>query len=123
MRDKLWSLGKSLQHACHGVYVAFRDERNMRIHGFATLVVVAVMFWLKVTPIEAVLLLFSVGLVWIAELFNTAIEEAFDLQIREEHPQVKIGKDVAAGAVLVASLLAVLNGSIILMPKLWAVFL
>ena len=117
------SLLSSVRNAVHGVYVAFRDERNMRIHGVLTVFVLSVAIWLKVSVQETMMILLCIAIVWIAELFNTAIEESFDLQTSKEHPQVKVGKDVAAGAVLIASLFSGVIGAIILLPKLWSVFL
>ncbi len=117
------SILSSLRNALHGIYIAFRDERNMRIHGVLTALVLALVAWLKVSRQEILMILFCIAMVWIAELFNTAIEESFDLQTSKEHPQVKVGKDVAAGAVLVASLFSAVIGTVILLPKLWSVFL
>lgn len=91
----------------------------MRIHGVAALFILAAIFFLKVTVDESLLLIFNIGLVLVAELINSAIEESFDLQMKAEHPQVKVGKDIAAGAVLVASAIAFISGCVILLPKIW----
>jgi diacylglycerol kinase len=116
---KRWSIFLSFGCALHGIYIAFRDERNMRIHGLLTLLVLAAMFFLKVSVDESLILLFNIGLVLVAELINSAIEESFDLQMKAQHPQVKVGKDIAAGAVLVASITAFISGCVILIPKIW----
>ena len=56
--------------------------------------------------------------VWITEMINTAIEKAMDFITLEKHSQIKLIKDLAAGAVLVASITALITGSIIFVPKL-----
>ena len=118
MERRLRSIIESFKYAFYGIFVAFRDERSMQIHGVMTLLVVIAMIVLKVNEAEILVLILNIGLVWVAELVNTALEESFDLQTQATHPQVKIGKDVAAGAVLVASLVAMLSGCIIFIPKL-----
>ena len=66
----------------------------------------------------AVILLAIAG-VWMAEFINTALEAVVDLASPDLHPLAKVGKDVAAAAVLVGSLTAVLVGLLILGPPLW----
>jgi diacylglycerol kinase len=58
-----------------------------------------------------------IGLVWVTEILNTCIEKAMDVITIEHHPQIKIIKDLAAGAVLIAALVAVIVGSFIFIPK------
>ena len=62
-----------------------------------------------------------ISVVMSAELFNTALEATLDRVSREEHPLAKVGKDVAAGAVLICAIGAVIVGLLILGPKLLAV--
>ena len=64
----------------------------------------------------------AIGGVWVAEAFNTSIETLVDLASPEHHPLAGRAKDVAAGAVLCASIAAVIVASIIFLPKLAAVF-
>ena len=60
----------------------------------------------------------AIGLVLLAEMFNTAIEYLTDLASPEIHPLAKKTKDVASGAVLIAALVAVVIGLLIFLPKL-----
>jgi len=62
--------------------------------------------------------LLSIGLVWIAEMFNTCIEKLIDFLAPGYHQQLKFIKDVAAGAVLVAALIAFVIGLIVFIPHL-----
>jgi diacylglycerol kinase len=57
-------------------------------------------------------------MVWVAEIFNTAIEKTMDFISRERHPQIKLIKDLAAAAVLVTAFSALITGAIIFIPKL-----
>ena len=59
------------------------------------------------------------AMVWMAELFNTAIEKTMDFISKEAHPQIKLVKDLAAAAVLIAAIAAVLVGALIFIPKLF----
>jgi diacylglycerol kinase len=58
--------------------------------------------------------------VWVAEFVNTAFEALVDLLSPNLHPLAKVGKDVAAAAVLIAALASVVIGLLILGPPLWA---
>lgn len=91
-----------------------RAERHMRHHfTFALLVLLAALF-LRVTPVEFVLLALSILFVLSAELLNTAVEAVVDLISPEYHPLAKVAKDTAAGAVLVASIGAAIVGYMVL---------
>jgi undecaprenol kinase len=70
---------------------------------------------------ENLVLLAWVTLVLSLELINTAIERAVDLVTKDVHPLAKQAKDVAAGAVLVASVGAAVTALIIFGPRLWNV--
>jgi len=69
---------------------------------------------------EAISIVLSVGLVWLAELFNTAIEKLCDVVSKEYHPAIKFIKDVSAAAVLVSAITAFVTGAIVFLPKLLA---
>ena len=95
---------ESFNYAINGIVWALRHQRNMQIHvGLATVVVVmAVVF---AVPRGDLLLVFAaITFVIVAELINTAIEYTVDLVTKDESPMAKIAKDVAAGAVFIASL-------------------
>jgi len=63
----------------------------------------------------------TIGVVFAAEIINTAIEAVVDLVAPEFHPLAKIAKDAAAGSVLVLAVAAVVVGLLILLPTLWRV--
>ena len=110
------SFGHSLEHSWHGVRHVIRHERNARIHLLmAVLVVVAAAVW-RVSVDQWVAVLFAIMLVFLAEVFNTAIERTLDLIDIRENAQIKIIKDMTAGAVLLAAVAAVLVGALVFGP-------
>ncbi|MCD6520777.1 MAG: diacylglycerol kinase family protein [Anaerolineae bacterium] len=114
------NLYSSFRHAFEGLYYVIKEERNARIHLLATILVVALGLWLHLSTIEWALIITAIALVFAGELLNTVTELTIDLITLERLPLAKHAKDVAAGAVLVASLAAALLGFLILGPRLWA---
>lgn len=105
-------------HAIHGVKHVFAHERNARIHlAFAVLAFLLGVL-LQVSAAELAAVFFAVVIVFLAEMFNTAIERTLDLIDPEENPRIKLIKDMSAGAVLVAAAAAVLIGVAIFAPYL-----
>jgi diacylglycerol kinase len=109
---------KSFQHAIHGVVHIVRHERNARIHlGMAILALLAgVLFQLSNVELAAVF--FAIILVFLAEIFNTAIERTLDLIDSNENARIKLIKDMAAGGVLVAAVAASAMGAVIFIPHM-----
>ena len=108
---------RSFYFAGAGLKQFFRQEHNARIHLVAAIVVGVLAWWLKVSHMEAIALVVVIGLVWVTEILNTCLERAMDFISREMHPEIKIIKDLAAGAVLIATFTAVIVGAIIFIPK------
>jgi diacylglycerol kinase (ATP) len=96
----------------------FRWEHNAQIHLAITFLVLVLSVTLGLTKWEAIAVVFSIAFVWVAEMFNTVIEKTMDFISTERHPQIKLVKDIAAGAVLVAAVAAVIVGCFIFIPKL-----
>jgi len=116
IRSRLNSFGYALK----GISAAFRSEMNMRWHVLSAGAVVAVGFYLGLTTVEWVIICFAIGLVWMAELFNTALEVVVNLVSPDHHPLAGKAKDIAAGAVLIASLAAASAGVLVFLPYVWA---
>lgn len=106
----------SFVHAFAGLAHVLRTQRNAWIHACASLAVVALAAWLRVRATEWALLVLSMGLVWLAEFINTALEAIVDLASPEAHPLARVGKDVGAAAVLIAAVAAAVVGLLILGP-------
>jgi diacylglycerol kinase (ATP) len=109
---------KSFSYAGDGLRALFRTEHNAWIHLVLTLGAIALGFVLGISRLEWLALLITFALVWLAELFNTCIEKIMDFVSEERHPQIKIIKDLAAAAVLVAALASLAVGLLIFLPKL-----
>ncbi len=101
---------QSLNCAIEGILWAAKTQRHMRIHFCAAVLFLFLAVFLHLSALEFILLAFAVTLVLFAELFNTAIETLVDLVSPDYHELAKRAKDVAAGAVLVASIGAVVMG-------------
>jgi len=112
---------ESFRCALAGVAYVLRTQRNAHIEIAATAIVIAVGLWLQVTRLEWVLLATTIGLVFAAEMINTAVECAVDLITLEHIPLARIAKDVAAGGVLITILAACVVGLLIFGPRLWAI--
>ncbi len=110
----------SFRHAFAGWWYMLRTQRNAWIHAVISTAVFALGLWLGLGRLEWAILVLTVGLVWMAEFVNTALEAVVDLASADLHPLAKVGKDVAAAAVLVGAGTAVLVGLLILGPPLWA---
>lgn len=112
---------ESFAHALAGVVHAFRTQRHMRAHLIIIGMVMLAALFLRIQAWETVALFVSIALVLLTELFNTALEMAVDLVTQRYHPWARIIKDVAAGAVLVASANAILVGLVVfLRPHRWS---
>jgi len=109
---------ETLNCAVEGVLEAVRTQRHMRWHSLAALGVLVLAPRLGVTPGEFALLCLAAGLVLVAELVNTAFESLVDLVCPRYDPLARSAKDVAAGAVLVASFGAAAVGWVVLGPRL-----
>lgn len=109
----------SFSHAFRGFIDLLRSQHNARIHLLATLLVVALAFWLQLGRADWIALLVAIGLVWVTEALNTALEYLADGAVPEHHPIIGKAKDVAATAVLIASLVAALVGLLVFLPALF----
>lgn len=101
MKNK--NLTESFKNAAFGIIYAIRHERNMKIHLTASVVVLLLCLVYRPSRIEILVLCFTVALVLVCELLNTAIEALVDLMSESYHPKAKVAKDTAAGAALVSA--------------------
>lgn len=113
------NLVTSFKYAFLGIWYVVRTQRNARIHLSVAFVVVVLGLWLGLSRTEWAIIVLTIGLVLVAEAFNTVAEAAVDLATAEYHPLAKNAKDVAAGAVLLMAMAAVVVGLLILGPPLW----
>jgi len=109
---------KSFGYAFRGIALLLLTQPNARIHLIATIGVVVAGWYFGVTAMEWMALVLAMGMVWVAEALNTALEFLTDLVSPGHHDLAGKAKDVAAGAVLLAAAGAAAIGGIIFLPYL-----
>ena len=109
---------KSFRYAFEGLISFFAAEHNAIIHLLITISAVAAAAFFGVSKLEWIAITLVTGLVWVTEVFNTAIEKLCDFVSHDFHPGIKFIKDLSAAAVLVAAAVALLTGAIIFLPKI-----
>jgi undecaprenol kinase/diacylglycerol kinase (ATP) len=108
----------SVTFAVEGVKQFFSCDRNGKIQIVIGITAITLGFTVSLSSFKWLLVLFCIGLVISLEMINSAIERYCDLVTTDFHPGIKIIKDVAAGAVLVASVMSLIIGLIIFIPAL-----
>ena len=112
-RRRAPSILESFNFAFEGIIHVLRTQRNMRIHfAIAVLVLVAALA-VGVEKLELIVLMLAIAFVLITEMVNTAVEGAVDVATTSFDPMAKLAKDIAAGAVLIASTVAVAVGYLV----------
>jgi len=104
---------KSFVFAMNGLTVAFRHERNLKVQLAVAFATVIAGLYYSITPMEWIAVITMTALVLCLEMVNTAIENLVNLVTQEQHPLAGKIKDIAAGAVLLASFASVVVGIII----------
>jgi diacylglycerol kinase len=108
----------SYRYAIRGIGVAFRYEPNMGYHVAAAIAVLVVNYLLGVSRTDWLITLILIGLAWMSEVFNTAIEKLADRVSPDHDPLIGKAKDLAAGAVVIICFFAVVCALIIYIPYL-----
>lgn len=111
-------LYKSFGYAFEGIFAGIKKERNMKIHCLAIVAVTIAGIVLQISAVKWCICLILFGLIMALELVNTAIEAVVDLTTEERKPLAKLAKDAAAGAVLIAAIMAAIAGCIIFIPEI-----
>ena len=108
---------ESMSNAVRGLKIMFRSQYNIWIQTVFLAVIVLAGIFFGITVFEWILIIFASGLVFVAEAINTAIEIDINLTSPEYHPYARDTKDVAARAVLIASMEAFSIGVVIFLPR------
>lgn len=103
--------------AMSGLIFTFKTQRHMRFHLYVVLTVVLLGILVNLGLREMLVLLFTISLVLVAEMFNSAIEATVDLVSPSYHPLAKFAKDIAAGAVLITTIIALVVGSLLILGE------
>src|SRR5438552_2303767 len=107
------SLIDSFNYAFEGIIHVLRTQRNLRIHFLAAVLVFGGAIAAGVTRLQLIALVLAIAFVLVAEMLNTAIEGVIDVSTTSFDPNAKLAKDIAAGAVLIASITAVAIGFLV----------
>ncbi len=109
---------RSFRNAGRGLAAMLASEPNARIHALAVVVAVAAGLGFGITRSEWLAVVLSIGLVFVAEGMNTALEALCDVVSPQWHPGIARAKDVAAGAVLLAALTALVVATVVFGPRI-----
>jgi diacylglycerol kinase (ATP) len=112
------SVLQSFNFAFEGIIHVLRTQRNMRIHFAIAVAVLIAALAVGVSRLELMALLISISLVLIAEMLNTAFEAGIDVATTSFDPLAKLAKDIAAGAVLIATVNAVAVGYLVFVERI-----
>ena len=116
------TLLESFKLAWEGLQFVFKTERNMKLHCISAVLAILCSFLFKVTEIEFIFIIFAIALVMITEAANTAFELLLDFVHGDRfHPDVKLLKDILAGAVFIAALNAFVVGCVIFVPRIFGI--
>jgi len=97
----------AMHHALDGVIRAFKTERNLRIDYIIGLFVLICSLFFDFTKTEFACLCLTIGFVIFAEMINSTVEYIVDLITDKYDDRAKAAKDIAAGGVLISSIVAV----------------
>ena len=109
---------KSMQHAANGIYLLLRNEPNAKIHLLCTTLVICLSLLIELSTFEWSLIAFAIGMVFISEAFNSAIENLSDIVSPGYNKKIKVIKDLSAGGVLISAIAAVAIACLVLFPKI-----
>lgn len=124
-KKKKYSLSrffKSFTYAFKGIRTACQTEQNLLFDLVFAFLTIILGFILKLSTVEFVIVILSIGVVISLELVNTSIEYTVDMAMPEIHPLAKAAKDIASGAVLISAIVALIIGIIIYLPKVIDLF-
>jgi len=107
---------KSFLYASKGIINLLKTEQNARIHLVYAIVVAMLAYIFSISRIEAIILFIAVILVIAMEIINTAIEKLLDIIKPENSSAAEFIKDAMAGAVLIASIIALVVTVLIFLP-------
>lgn len=119
--DKNWKNKNffiALKNAFNGIKCVLKNERNLKIQVFFAIVAIFISVFLKISLIEWAIIVLIIFMVFLTEIFNTAIENVTDMITLEYNEKAKIVKDISAGAVVLTSVASIIIGGLIFLPKI-----
>jgi len=107
---------RSFRYAFRGLHVILKEEHNLWIHLFAAFSAIVLGIVFHISRAEWLILVLCIGLVLAAEIMNSAIERLVDLYAPQKSEKAGLIKDIAAGGVLVAAIVALVAGILVFLP-------
>ena len=109
----------SFGYAFSGLKTALKNEPNIRIHLLISLLTIVLALFLGFSPVEWIILAFTISFVLILELINTTLETLINIVSPEIKEEARMAKDVSAAAVLIGALLSVVVAGFLFLPKIF----
>ncbi len=103
----------SFKYAIEGIVFSLKSQKHMKFHIASAILAVCLSFYFDISNHHWLWITLSICLVFVAELFNTAIESLTDLVSKDYNKLAKHAKDCAAGGVLIAAIFSILVATII----------
>ena len=122
MREILRKHHISFKNAFAGIFWSLRTQPNFRVHIFLSVLALILAWYLRISQLETLVIIFTIILGLTAEMINTSLESMTDLITKEWKAEAKIAKDVSAGMMLTVSIGAVVIAAFIYVPYLWKFF-
>ncbi len=113
---------KSFCHAIEGLLYCLKTQPNFQLASLFAILVTLASWYFHIGHTQFLLVLFSIALVMVTELLNTAIESVTNLITERHHDYAKITKDVSAGMVLLSVIFALVVGLVTFLPHIRALF-
>ncbi|HRV55125.1 MAG TPA: diacylglycerol kinase family protein [Mangrovimonas sp.] len=110
---------RSVGYAFKGAFLLLKTEASIQIQFVIAILVTIAGFYFKISATEWIMQIFAIGLVMGTEGLNTAVESIADFIHPEHHKKIGFIKDISAGAVFIAAIVAIIIGFIIYFPKLF----
>lgn len=111
---------RSFIYALEGIKSVFRTEKNAMVHSAISIMAIVCGFFFKISKTDWLVVLLCIGMVFTAEIFNTAVEHLVDLVSPGKNEKAGMIKDISAGAVFMAAIISAIAGLIIFVPHLVA---
>jgi diacylglycerol kinase (ATP) len=107
---------KSFGYALQGIAFMLKTQHNAWLHGLATIAVIVLAVYCNVSASDWRWLIVAMGMVWVGETINTAVEYVCDVVSPDYNHAVKHAKDIAAGGVLIAAVASLVIGALTFWP-------
>jgi diacylglycerol kinase (ATP) len=107
---------KSFGYALQGIAFMLKTQHNAWLHGVATIAVIVLAMYCHVSASDWRWLIVAMGMVWVGETINTAVEYVCDVVSPDYNHAIKHAKDIAAGGVLIAAVASLVIGVLTFWP-------